>query len=778
MVQGNLIGTDASGTGSIGDGIFAVEIDAPNNTIGGVTTGAGNVISGNRNVGLFIDGVNALNNLVQGNFIGTDATGTVALGNSSEGVWIDGSGNTVGGTAAGAGNTIAYNGGLGRSGVVITKDIGSGIGNPVLCNSIFSNAGLAIDLAPVVSNAFVFGVTPNDLGDADTGPDNLQNFPVLTSAVASSGSITLSGTLNSTASSRFRIQIFANSVTDLSGYGEGQRYLGDTLVTTGLDGNASFTITLPVSVPVGYWISSTATDPGNNTSEFSQDRVVTAPASGSAAFVRLDIATQGTWKGTYGSDGYNVIGNAASYPAYASVNPAGQATYTWAASTSDTRRLQKAAATDRIAATWYASSSFTVDINLNDGNIHRFGAYFLDWDSNTRSERIDVVDAATGTVLNTQTVSAFHNGAYLVWNISGHVQLRITKLGGANAVLSGVFFGNGTPNTSASFVTTDTTTQGTWKGTYGSDGYNVIANAVSYPSYAVVTPTGQSTYTWAASTTDTRALQKAAATDRIAATWYASSSFTVDINLNDGNIHRFGAYFLDWDSNTRSERIDVVDAATGTVLNTQTVSAFHNGAYLVWNISGHVQLRITKLGGANAVLSGVFFGNGTPNTSASFVTTDTTTQGTWKGTYGSDGYNVIANAVSYPSYAVVTPTGQATYTWAASTTDTRALQKAAATDRIAATWYSSSSFTVDINFNDGNIHRLSAYFLDWDSTSRSERIDVVDAATGTVLDTRSISSFHNGAYLVWNISGHVQLRITKLGGANAVLSGLFFGNTA
>src|SRR5262249_7906988 len=106
---------------------------------------------------------------------------------------------------------------------------------------------------------------------------------------------------------------------------------------------------------------------------------------------------------------------------------------------------------------------------------------------------------------------------------------------------------------------------------------------------------------------------------------------------------------------------------------------------------------------------------------------------------------------------------------------TRALQKAAASDRIAATWYSSTSFTVDINLTDGRTHRLGAYFLDWDTTSRSERVEVLDAATGSVLDTRTVSSFHNGEYLVWNLSGPVKLRITRLAGPNGVLSGLFFG---
>jgi hypothetical protein len=225
-------------------------------------------------------------------------------------------------------------------------------------------------------------------------------------------------------------------------------------------------------------------------------------------------------------------------------------------------------------------------------------------------------DAATGTVLNSQTVSAFTGGKYLVWNLSGHVQIKVTNLAGINAVLSGLFFdGQNTnpppaPTGTASFVKVDATTEGSWKGVYGAQGYNVIGDAASYPNFAVVNPNGNLNYTWAGSTTDVRALQKSAAsaTDRMAATWYSSSSFTVDVNLTDGLIHQVALYLLDWDNNERSERVDILDAGTGTLLNSQTASSFGSGKYLVWNLSGHVQIKFTNLAGYNAVLSGLFFG--------------------------------------------------------------------------------------------------------------------------------------------------------------------------
>ncbi|MDQ3257907.1 MAG: hypothetical protein M3R15_29140, partial [Acidobacteriota bacterium] len=158
---------------------------------------------------------------------------------------------------------------------------------------------------------------------------------------------------------------------------------------------------------------------------------------------------------------------------------------------------------------------------------------------------------------------------------------------------------------------------------------------------------------------------------------------------------------------------------------------------------------------------------------ATYLRTDTTTQGNWQGAYGTQGYQVIGNAASMPSYAQVTPTGHSSWTWAASTTETRALRKAAGTDRIAATWYADSSFNVELNLMDGQTHRVALYLLDWDSRGRAQSIEVSDAATGAVLDTRSNSGFTNGRYVVWNIRGRVRLRVTRTAGPNAVMSGLF-----
>ena len=257
LLQGNFIGTDVAGITALGNHGHGVLTNQVRNVgIGGTEEGARNIISGNYGNGIKIEAYGR-GHLVMGNYIGTDITGTVDLGNDGDGVLIDGdaSSNTIGGLATWLGNIIAFNGGAGVF-------VSSGTNNDIRSNSMFSNAGLGIDLG-------ADDVTPNDAGDGDTGANELQNFPVLTSATTGS-SITLEGTLNSTPNIQFRLEFFSNSSCDPSGYGEGETYLGSTTVTTDGGGDASFTVTFAETVPVGHSITTTATDPNRNTSEFSQ----------------------------------------------------------------------------------------------------------------------------------------------------------------------------------------------------------------------------------------------------------------------------------------------------------------------------------------------------------------------------------------------------------------------------------------------------------------------------------------------------------------------------
>ena len=265
LVQGNYIGTNLKGTTALGNTLDGIQLEnAPNNVIGGSTAGMGNVISGNRRHGISLVDEDAKGNLVQGNSIGTDVTGTAGLGNMFDGInCMNAPNNVIGGSTPGTGNVIAFNGGNGVT--VGTSLSDTSVGDAIRGNAIFSNTKLGIDLG---NN----GVTLNTPSGPHTGPNNLQNFPVLTSAVSSLGKTTIGGTLNSTPNTTFTLEFFASPTADPTGYGEGKTFLGLTTVTTDAKGNASFSVTF--AVPSGYAIAATATDPRNNTSEFSRSRVV------------------------------------------------------------------------------------------------------------------------------------------------------------------------------------------------------------------------------------------------------------------------------------------------------------------------------------------------------------------------------------------------------------------------------------------------------------------------------------------------------------------------
>jgi hypothetical protein len=258
-IEGNFIGTNADGDADLGNGTSGVRVEAPGSFVGGTAAGAGNVISGNGGAGILFNSSNTVDNLVQGNLIGTNATGTGTLGNL-QGVRIAAAlDNTVGGTVDAAANTISGNT---EHGVLISS-CSCATRNRILRNSIFDNGLLGIELGLLED-----GPTPNDNKDPDGGPNQLQNFPVITSA--STAQIT--GTLNSRPKKRFTIQLFSSPEVDPSGFGEGETFLGQKTVKTNKKGRASFTFVSSASA--GQFVTATATDSVGNTSEFSQAREV------------------------------------------------------------------------------------------------------------------------------------------------------------------------------------------------------------------------------------------------------------------------------------------------------------------------------------------------------------------------------------------------------------------------------------------------------------------------------------------------------------------------
>ncbi len=266
-IRGNFIGTDATGTLALGnfDDGIAVRSDASDTTIDGTAANASNLISGNGGEGIHVSGSNG--NIIQGNIIGTDVTGVFDVGNVVNGVLLanGANGNTIGGTGAGESNTIAFNIG---DGIYLT-DAGTG-SNLVSGNSIFSNIGLGIDLDPD-------GVTLNNGTKNAALPNFDMDFPVFTSANLSGTTLTVAGYVGSAPSQATfadaRVEVF-KSDDDASGYGEGQTYLGN--LTTDANGNFSGSLTVS-GLSVGDKITATATDNTNNTSEFGANVTVTDP---------------------------------------------------------------------------------------------------------------------------------------------------------------------------------------------------------------------------------------------------------------------------------------------------------------------------------------------------------------------------------------------------------------------------------------------------------------------------------------------------------------------
>jgi CSLREA domain-containing protein len=269
-IEGNFFGTDSTGKKALGNSQGIVVWGGANNVIGGRALAARNLISGNGDGIRFVGdrGQDCCDTIrgtrIEGNLIGTNASGG-RLGNLGFGVLLccaDVFGTTI------SNNVIAFNGTFGVALFIPAgRDPVSISGNRILTNSIFQNGGLGIDLKND-------GVTANDARDPDTGPNTLQNFPVLTSAVTSSTGTTIKGSINSTPNKDFLIQFFRTAAVDGTGYGEGDTFIGQLSVHTNALGGASFTFHPATAVPAGRAITSTATGPGGNTSEFSKGRLV------------------------------------------------------------------------------------------------------------------------------------------------------------------------------------------------------------------------------------------------------------------------------------------------------------------------------------------------------------------------------------------------------------------------------------------------------------------------------------------------------------------------
>ena len=268
-VQGNYIGTDRSGTKDLGNGGDGIFLEvASGAVVGGKTAASRNVVSGNvGGVDIYLDS----DTRVLGNRIGTTASGTGALGNDQYGVFVESRFDTASNNEIGDGTAGGSNtiAFNGRDGVEIV----SGLGNELSRNSIFSNGGLGIDLRGPGEDSLTNVPTKNDALDVDIGANGLQNKPVVTSAKTGSTKTTIKGKLESAPGKEYTVEFYSNP----SNTNEGKTFIGETTFTASVDGLHEFGFTPATKVPVGQTVTATATnDSTHDTSEFSAPRTVAA----------------------------------------------------------------------------------------------------------------------------------------------------------------------------------------------------------------------------------------------------------------------------------------------------------------------------------------------------------------------------------------------------------------------------------------------------------------------------------------------------------------------
>ena len=278
LIRGNAIGTISLGTSALGNAQGITASGSGSVTVGGSAAGAGNVVSANDQNGMYVTLSPGGVVTVEGNYFGTDVTGTLPLGNTYAGIRVGSGGATIGGINPGQGNYIWWNGTTGVS--VDTAAHGVTIeGNSIEKNGWNVGAGLetGIDLGPT-------GVTANDAGDGDTGANGLQNFPIVSAAWPLAGGGTqIQGVLHSSPNGAFDLYFYENAacLPPSQRVLQGWTYLGETQVTTDGNGTATYDVTLTPTVADGAHVSATATDDQGNTSEFSQPMArFMIPASG------------------------------------------------------------------------------------------------------------------------------------------------------------------------------------------------------------------------------------------------------------------------------------------------------------------------------------------------------------------------------------------------------------------------------------------------------------------------------------------------------------------
>ena len=288
---------------------------------------------------------------------------------------------------------------------------------------------------------------------------------------------------------------------------------------------------------------------------------------------------------------------------------------------------------------------------------HQVALYCLDWDSNARSQRIEVLNSVTGAVLDTRTINAFNGGQYLVYNINGAVTVRFTRVAGFNAVVSGIFFGGQLDH--ARSLTTP-------------------ANGASYRGSGQRRPERHARRPRRGRSGKVEFFQ---------GTTKLGEDLSVAVQPDRGRTSPAGAYSLDGESHRTAAG---GDSAPRTAVQIMVAAGYCRGDV------GHARIRLRKVTGAGRMAGMVSQWSAIPP--ATRRTPRWFRAGTSPGCWETVDQR-------YPSVA------------------TFGRQR----PRMRHAWNASTPFNVGVNVLDGQFHQLAIYCVDWDSTERVQRVDVLNA---------------------------------------------------
>jgi hypothetical protein len=455
------------------------------------------------------------------------------------------------------------------------------------------------------------------------------------------------------------------------------------------------------------------------------------PAAGAASvtFLQMDTTTLGDWKGVYGQDGNIIAQSSVMAPSYSNFGTAGAISLNlldgWA---TDPRALLKQqysySPTERVESYFHTLTSMDFQLNTSDGQPHRIALYFCDYDRAGRSVTVQAIDSGSGTVLDTHALTNYQNGIYLVYVYSGNVTFREinNNSGTPTGAVSGFFWGGSTGAAPPADTTPPTVSIATPPAGAVSGTVNITANA----------------------------------NDNVGV---VSVQYQLD-NANLGPVQTAPPYTYSWNT-------------TGT----------SNG--------GHTLTAIARDAAGNSTTSagvGVNVNNAPPpppppsGNSVTYLTTDTTALGNWKGVYGQDGNVIAQSSVMNPPYSYFGTAGAISLALLdTNATDPRALLKQqylySPTERVESYFHTLTSMDFQLNDSDGQTHRVALYFCDYERAGRSVTVQAIDSGTGAMLDTRSLTNYQAGVYLVYNYTGNITFRVinNNSGTPTGSVSAFFWG---